>query len=159
MSKDHRLTSGRYGAERAQLSRDDFASIIFTMLPVDVPSRAPGHSARAGGPSSSHWSAGAVPRDVIDAARGYCSALAQAWPEEPIAVLADTVADVLADPPPTASDVEAHMLYAAALLCNEEAARIGAGGDLSQGSAQAVSAALKKAAAGAGVEIEPAFDG
>jgi hypothetical protein len=158
MSKDHRMTAGRYGARDVQLTRDDFASIIFTMLPVEVPSPALLSGARDVGPAPAHSSArpfkSAVSDDVLDAAREYCSALALAWPDEPIATLADSVAALLASPQPNAA---ADLFYAAALLCNEEAARTGATGDLTPGSAQAVCARLKSAAADAGVDVESAF--
>lgn len=158
MSKDHRITAGRYGADQAHLSRDDFASIIFTMLPVEVPSpallSAAQHADLSQGHSSARMTGRGVSDDVLHAAREHCSALALAWPDEPIATLADSVAALLADPPP---DSEPELFYAAALLCNEEAARTGTDGDMTRGSAQAVSARLKSAAVEAGADVESAF--
>jgi hypothetical protein len=150
MPKDHRLTTGRYGSKRRQLTRDDFAGVLYTLLPAE-----PTAQERAQ-PTSG------IPRDVLDAARKHCAALAAAWPEEPIATLADTVAGLLADSP----DPGAGVLYAAALLCGEEAERTGATGDgnLTPGSAHWASARLKSAAADTdvttdiGLATESAFD-
>lgn len=117
MSKDRRFTAGRYGAKGRQLTRDDFAGIVFTLLPTDESeSSAEPTASPAGGAVPS------VPAEVIDSARRHCTALARAWPQEPIATLADLVADLLG----ARSAPSAGVLYAAALLCGEEAARLGA---------------------------------
>ncbi|HEV2640254.1 MAG TPA: hypothetical protein VGX23_34295 [Actinocrinis sp.] len=152
MTKDHRVTAGRYGRKGGQLTRDDFASIVFTLLPVDEEPPPGSAAARTSSPSANAF----IPADVIAAADGQCAALAEAWPDEPIATLAESVTALLgrlAELPP---DVGANVLYAAALLCSEEAERSGGPRD--------TVAELKKAAAntataaGVGASAEAAFD-
>lgn len=158
MPKDHRRTAGRYGSKQRRLTRDDFAGVVYTLLPVEPPAQdrvRPVSDVLQDVPQN-------VSRDVLDAAREHCAALAAAWPEEPISTLAATVAGLLAGSP----DPGAGVLYAAALLCGEEAERTGAtgAGDPVPGSALWVSARLKNAAADTnvttdiGLATESAFD-
>jgi hypothetical protein len=150
MTKDHRLSAGRYGSKERRLTRDDFAGIVFTLLPVDEPP--PGRSSR---PAGVPEPADGVPEDVVSAARRHCLALAEAWPEEPVATLAALVARLLGRSPEA---VDPKVLCAAALLCHEEAARTDTVGDRAPGSAQSVASVLDGVAGAARAEVESAFD-
>ena len=131
MTDDHRLTSGRYGDPPRALPRDDLAGVLYTLVPLGDADTAPplGH----------------VPEDALDAAQSHCRALAAAYPHEPIAALAETVADQLQRAPGHPAPGR-HLLYAAALLCHEQAAHTATVADLNPGSAQLTYLHLEAAA-------------
>ena len=130
MTDNFRPTSGQYGQPPRQLARDDFAGVLYTLVPVDDSGVVP--------------PAGYVQPEDMEGAQRYCRALAAAYPDEPLAALAETVADKLklAGVPGAAGE---HLLYAAALLCQEEAARTGAPNDTSIGTPRWTSLHLEAA--------------
>jgi hypothetical protein len=120
MTDDFRPTSGQYGNPARSLARDDFAGVVFTLVPVD--------------------DSGVVPPveyvqpEELEGAQRHLRALASAYPDEPIAQLAETVATLLQRA--GGSEVAGeHVLCAAALLCQEEAARTNSPNDTAFGSA------------------------
>ena len=120
MTDGFRPTSGQYGEPPRSIARDDFAGVLYTLLPVDDSGVVP--------------PAGHVQPEDMEGAQRHCRALAAAYPDEPSAQLAGTVADALkrAGGSGAAGD---HLLCAAALLCQEEAERTGAPNDNTFGSA------------------------
>ena len=114
MADDHRPTSGRYGDSPPPLSHNDFAGMLYTPVPVDD--------------DGATAPVGRVPEDALGAAQRHCRALAAMYPHEPIAALAATVADQPQHVPGHTSGGQ-HLLYAAALLCHEQAARTATLGD------------------------------
>lgn len=139
MPKEQRLTAGHYGRRDRRLSRDDFAAIVFTLVPPD---QSPPRRCE-------------LQADLTDHATGHLNSLARVWPEEPIATLAEDVGRHLTDPRGT----DPRVVYAAALVCNEEAMRAASTGDEgTYRSARAASLQLKELAGAAGAQVEDAFD-
>jgi hypothetical protein len=119
MSDDVPRTSGRYGDPPRPLARDEFATVLSTLGPLEGGIVPP---------------AGYVPDEAMEGARWHCRALAAAYPGERLGQVTATVADALgaAGGPQAAGE---HLLYAAALLCQEEAARTDTAEDSGFGSA------------------------
>ncbi|MEY9932824.1 hypothetical protein ABH926_007475 [Catenulispora sp. GP43] len=99
------LTAGRYGYADRRIHRDDFAHQLAVMLPADDDERL--------------RPAAAVTADDLVSAAKLCRHLAERYPGEPLARLAEQIAYRLEHP---ITHPGAMVYYAAALLCREQEA-------------------------------------